>query len=131
MNQRGFGGRSGPGEFSGECAVGIVQSFVLSFKMSVGCFEVKDSLLEKTGDDALELVKSGGVRNELGLFFKLRSEGFRDACGESSLAGSPRALPSGMSGVGCRNGDCLGGALRVGVGRGGPRSDPAWSGRRS
>jgi hypothetical protein len=28
---------------------------------------------EKTGDDALELVKSGGVRNELGLFFELRS----------------------------------------------------------
>ena len=100
MNRRRFVGWPGPGEFSGEYAVGVVQSLVLFFKTSVVCLEEVDSLFEKTGDDALKLVKSGGVRNELGLRFELRSEGFRDACGQSLPAGSPRALPSGMSGIG-------------------------------
>ncbi len=127
----GLGGWPGPGKFRGECAVGGLQALVLFLNMFVGCFEVKDSFFEKTCDDALELVKPGGVRDELGLFIELHSEGLSYAGSKSFPTGSPGALPSCEDGGGRRSSDRLDGAGRVGVRWGGPSSDPARSGRGS
>jgi hypothetical protein len=77
----------------------------LLLNVLVGCFEVKDSFFEKTGDDALELVKPGGVRDEHGLFIELQSEGFSYAGSKSFPTGSPGALPSGEDGGGCGRSD--------------------------